>query len=29
MAIILQFAVQKCKFSDIQDYNFGSCFVWV
>ena len=24
-----QFAVQKCKDQDIQNYNFASCFVWV
>jgi hypothetical protein len=27
--IIQQFAVQICKVSDMQDYYFACCFVWV
>ena len=24
-----QFAIQKCKDGEIQNYNFVSCFIWV
>jgi len=28
-SFVFHFAIQKCKDSDMQNYNFACCFVWM